>query len=209
MSGSPSAASTVLRVVVPALRIVVRHRADERELHVRVPRAHEPPGLDHAERVLPRVEAGDLGDQRALDVDPELVDDVRGVLGREGHVLRGERVDRRRPDVRGRHRHRRCGTYCAPVEDRRVVARRATARGTRAPPGSASRGRCGSARSSGSPPDRASSSIAAGCGSWTITKSYSPVERLGVQPVVLAEDALLLVASAPASRPGARCGSPS
>ena len=56
-------------------------------------------GVDHADRVLPGVEAGDLGDQRPVDVDPELVADEGGVVGREGHVLRRERVDRRRDDA--------------------------------------------------------------------------------------------------------------
>ena len=56
-------------------------------------------GVDHAHRVLPGVEARDLGDQRPVDVDPELVADEGGVVGREGHVLRRERVDRRRDDA--------------------------------------------------------------------------------------------------------------
>ena len=47
--------------------------------------------------------------QRPVDVDPELVDDVGGVLGRERHVLGGERIDRGRPDARGRQRRRRPG----------------------------------------------------------------------------------------------------
>ncbi len=59
----------------------------------------DPVGVDHAERVLPRVEARDLAHERPVDVDPELLADVDGVLGREGHVLRGQRVDRRRHDV--------------------------------------------------------------------------------------------------------------
>ena len=44
-------------VVLPALGVVVGHRADERELHVGVRAPDDPPGLDDAERVLPRVEA--------------------------------------------------------------------------------------------------------------------------------------------------------
>ena len=109
-----------LVVELPALRVVVRHRADERELDVRMLLLHEPVRVDHAERVLPRVEPRDLREQRPRDVDPELVDDVRGVLGRQRHVLRRERVDRRRPDERalgqfGRH-------VVASVEDRRRVA---------------------------------------------------------------------------------------
>ena len=110
-----------LVVEVPALRVVVRHRADERELHVGNLVLHEPVGVDHAERVLPGVEPGDLRQQRPADVDPELVDDVRGVLGRERHVLRGERIDRRRPDVALRQ-PRRAGHVLAQVEDGGVVA---------------------------------------------------------------------------------------
>ena len=77
-------------VEVPALGVVVRHRADERQLHVRPLRLDDPVGVDDAERVLPRVEARDLGQQRTLEVDAELVDDVRGVLRGQGHVLGGE-----------------------------------------------------------------------------------------------------------------------
>ena len=85
-------------VVVPAFRIVVRHRADQRELHLRETLLDQAVRVDHAERVLPRIEARDLREQRTLDVDAELVDDVCGVLRRERHVLRHQRVDRRRPD---------------------------------------------------------------------------------------------------------------
>ena len=78
-------------------------------------------GVDHSQRILPGVEARNLRDQRARDVDAELVDDVARVLRRERHVLRRERVDRRRPD----RRHRKVGRLrdvLAPVEDGRVVA---------------------------------------------------------------------------------------
>ena len=109
-----------LVVELPALRIVVRHRADERELHRRVLLLHEPVRVDHAERVLPRIEARDLCQQRSVDVDAELVDDVRRVLRRQRHVLRRQRVDRRRPDVALRKplhlRH-----VLVHVEDRGVV----------------------------------------------------------------------------------------
>ena len=70
-----------LVVEVPAFRVVVRHRADERELHVRELLLHQAVRVDDAERVLPGIEAGDLRQQRPLDVDPELVDDVRRILG--------------------------------------------------------------------------------------------------------------------------------
>ena len=109
-----------LVVVVPALRIVVSHRADERKLHLREALFHLPIGIDHAQRILPGIEARDLRQQGSLDVDPELVDDVSGVLGRERHVFRRQRVDRGRPDVRGREPRRR-GDVVVHVEDRRVV----------------------------------------------------------------------------------------
>ena len=121
-SGSPSGVLERAVVVVPALGVVVRHRADERQLHLGHLLLDEPVGVDHAERVLPRVEARHLREQRPLDVDAELVDDVGRVLRRQRHVLRCERIDRRRPDVRGRQalRPRR---VLGQVEDRRVVAR--------------------------------------------------------------------------------------
>ena len=61
------------------------------------------------------------------------------------------------------------------VEDRCVVAREPR-REEVDNRGWAPRGRCGTARSSAAPrPERIRSS-AAGCGSWTMTKSYSSVE---------------------------------
>ena len=123
-------------VVVPALGVVVRHRADERELHVGMLGLDDPVGVDHAERVLPGVEARDLRQQRPLDVDPELVDDVGRVLGRERHVLRGQRVDRRRPDVGRRQARRRAARTPACGRSPRRSAR-ATAAGSRARRGSA------------------------------------------------------------------------
>ena len=119
MSGSPAAYDDGAVVVVPALGVVVRHRAHERQLHVRVALLDDPVRVDHAERVLPGIEAGDLRQQRPLDVDPELVDDVGGVLGRERHVLRRERVDRRRPDEATAGRPSARGHVLAHVEDRR------------------------------------------------------------------------------------------
>ena len=47
--------------VVPALGVVGGHRADQRELHVGPLLLDQPVGVDDAERVLPRVEARDLG----------------------------------------------------------------------------------------------------------------------------------------------------
>ncbi len=54
-----------LVVEVPALGIVVRHRPDERELDLGVPLLDHAIGVDHAERVLPRIEAGNLRDAAA------------------------------------------------------------------------------------------------------------------------------------------------
>jgi hypothetical protein len=109
-----------LVVEVPAFRVVMRHRADERQLHLGEHLFHQPVRVDDAERILPGIEAGDLRQQRPFDVDAELVDDVRRILGRERHVLRSKRIDRGRPDVTGRKalglRH-----VLAHVEDRRVV----------------------------------------------------------------------------------------
>ena len=110
-----------LVVVVPALGVVVRHRANERELHLGEALLHLTVGVDHAQRVLPGIEARDLRQQRPLDVDSELVDDVGRILGRKGHVLRRQRIDRGRPDVR-RRQARRPRDVLVHVEDRRVVA---------------------------------------------------------------------------------------
>ena len=98
---------------VPALGVVGRHRADQRQLRVRDGFAHRPVGVDHAHRVLPGVEAGDLADQRPVGVDPELLADEGRVLGRERHVLRRQRVDRRRADLAGSRRRDRRGRTAA------------------------------------------------------------------------------------------------
>ena len=111
MSGSPAAYSSVVVEELPALGVVGGHRADERELHLGHLLVHDPVGVDHAERVLPRVEARDLADQRPVDVDAELVADERRVLGRERHVLRRQRVDRGRADVRRLPSFSPAGTY--------------------------------------------------------------------------------------------------
>ena len=107
-------------VVLPPLRVVVRHRADERQLHLGESPLHDAVGVDHAERILPWVEPRDLGQKRPLDVDAELVDDVGGVLGGERHVLWHQRIDRGRPDhdLLQAACGRRVGAH---VEDRRVV----------------------------------------------------------------------------------------
>ena len=152
-------------------------------------------GVDHADRVLPGVEAGDLGDQRPVDVDPELVADEGGVVGREGHVLRRERVDRRRDDAGspswsahpGRHVGRQVPDGRVVLLDQRLQARdrrRVRAR----------RGRCGSARSSCGSWPAAPRRSPIGCGSWTMIVSHSPCRPVGVDRVDLVEDLPLLVA---------------
>ena len=84
---------------LPALGVVGGHRADQRQLQLGNLLGRDPVGVDHPHRVLPGVEAADLGQQRAVHVDPELVADVGGVVGRKRHVLRRQRVDRGRHDL--------------------------------------------------------------------------------------------------------------
>ncbi len=131
---------------LPALGVVGRHRADQRELDARGLLLDHPVGVDHAHRVLPGIEARDLADQRPVDVDAELVADEGGVVGRQRHVLRRERVDRRRHDVARRRASSPPGTYCSMCQTVRRT-RRSAAAAARSAPGSAPRGRCGSARS--------------------------------------------------------------
>ena len=57
------------------------HRADERELHLGSRLLDEAVGVDDSERVLPRIEARHLREERPGDVDSELIDDVGGVFG--------------------------------------------------------------------------------------------------------------------------------
>ena len=66
-----------------------------RELHVRMTLLHRAVAVDDAERVLPGIEPRDLREQRPVDVDAELIDDVGRILRRERHVLRLQRIDRR------------------------------------------------------------------------------------------------------------------
>ena len=80
---------------VPALGVIGGHRPDQGELHLGHLGLDRAVGVDHAERVLPGIEARDLAHQRPVDVDPELLADVGGVLGQQRHVLRRQRIDRR------------------------------------------------------------------------------------------------------------------
>ena len=158
MSGSPSACRKVLVEELPALGVVGRHRADQRQLGVGHLLGDDPVGVDHPDRVLPGVEARDLADQRPVGVDPELLADEGRVLGRERHVLRRQRVDRRRADPAQRRRRARPGRTapCARRSRRSPVISGSIRR--RASRGSGSRGRCGSARSSAARARRRSSS---------------------------------------------------
>src|SRR3712207_7131619 len=79
-------------------------------LHDALPIFHLAVGVDHAQRVLPRIEAGDLRDQRPVDVDAELVDDVRRVLRREGHVLRVQ--DRKSTRLNSSHANISYAVFC-------------------------------------------------------------------------------------------------
>ena len=99
MSGSASTSRWIRRYTSPTLGIVERHRADERELDVGEPLAHQAVGLDHAERILPLVEPRDLGDQGPLRVDADPLQDPGGEARTELQVLRALGVDRGRDDL--------------------------------------------------------------------------------------------------------------
>jgi hypothetical protein len=64
--------------------------------------AHDAERLDHSDRVLPRVEAADLADDRAVDVDAVLLGELLAERHRQIEVLHRQRVDARwrRHDVR-------------------------------------------------------------------------------------------------------------
>ena len=84
--------------VLLALGIVVGERTDHDELHARHFFLHDTVGVDHSERVLPRIEARDLQKDRPARVHPELADDLARFVDRHVAVLFGEGVDRRRLD---------------------------------------------------------------------------------------------------------------
>jgi hypothetical protein len=84
---------------VPAFGVVGGHRTHERELDLRHLLFDDPIGIDHTQRILPRIESGHLAQQRAIDVDAELIADVDRVLGRERHVLGSQWIDRGWDDV--------------------------------------------------------------------------------------------------------------
>ena len=165
IAGSAAASPLKLAVEVPALRVVQRHRADERELQAGHLLAREPVRLDHAERVLPGVEARDLRDERRVEPDADPVEHLARGHARERQVLRAERVDRRRDD--GHVLDRQVGRdEVREREDGRVVVARGSRAGTPRSPGWARSSRCGSARPSARRPCRraAASPRAAGRG---------------------------------------------
>ena len=96
ISGSLLGVLAELSVDLPALGVVERHRADQRELQLGNLLTHELVGGDHAEGVLPGIEARDLRDQPPGQVDTDPVEDLAGRVIRDVEVLRAERVDRRR-----------------------------------------------------------------------------------------------------------------
>ena len=77
----------------PALWVVVGHGGDEDELELRHGSFDQAVHLDHSERVLPTVKAGDLGDGGTFVVDPVALQDSVVGLGRQLDILGAERVD--------------------------------------------------------------------------------------------------------------------
>jgi hypothetical protein len=82
-----------LVVDVPAAGIVEGHRADECELQIGHLLAGQAVGGDDAERVLPRIEPGDLGHERPAGVHTDPFDQPGGERGAEVEVLRALGVD--------------------------------------------------------------------------------------------------------------------
>ena len=82
--------------VLLALRVVIGERTDHDQLNVADLFLGQAVGVDHPERVLPRIEARDLQQHRPLEVDPEGPHHLVSLGDRHLAVLHGERVDRRR-----------------------------------------------------------------------------------------------------------------
>ena len=120
MFGSPARASFGELPVVEPLGVVGGHRTREHELGVGHVLAHQAERLDHADRVLPRVEAAHLHEQRIVGAHAvalaELLDERIG----EVEVLHRERVDARRRVHDAVHRERR-GHELRHRPHRRVV----------------------------------------------------------------------------------------
>ena len=96
MSRSPARAASVSSHTRKPFRVVGRHRAREHELRVGHPLAHDAERLDHADRVLPRIEAADLAHDRTVHVDAVLAGELLAERHRQLEVLHRERVDARR-----------------------------------------------------------------------------------------------------------------
>jgi len=78
-SVQPPAGVTDPAVDVPAFGVVERHGPDQGQLQAGHFVAHQAEGLDHAQRVLPRVEPRNLRDERAVGLDADPVEHrVRG-----------------------------------------------------------------------------------------------------------------------------------
>ena len=98
---------------LPDRRVVGRHRPDQRELDLRHLLVTSG-SVDHPDRVLPRVEARHLAHQRAVHVMPNWSHTKAASSGRQRHVLRRQRVDRRRQQ---------CGRAPAPGTPRARTGR--------------------------------------------------------------------------------------
>src|SRR5712692_264900 len=80
----------------PPLRIVPGHRGDQQQLHARNLLFHQAIRVDDTERILPRIEAADLGDHGAFEINVEAGQDGLQLLPVHMAVLRARRIDRGR-----------------------------------------------------------------------------------------------------------------
>ena len=96
MSLSPARAVFGLVPHAEPFGVVGGHRSREHELRVLHLLAHDPERVDHADRVLPRVEAAHLAHDRPVDVDAVLAHQLVAERQREVEVLHRERIDARR-----------------------------------------------------------------------------------------------------------------
>src|SRR5215217_1938479 len=110
-----------LAVDLPSFRVVERHRASQRQLQPGHLRLDEPVGLYHPQRVLPRVEAGNLGYEGSLGLDADPPQQTARDAGVKLEVLRALRIDRRRNDLHALDWDVR-RDEAAEREDRRIVA---------------------------------------------------------------------------------------
>jgi len=108
MSGSSPACRAVCEPQ-PPFRIVLRHRGDHEQLDVRDRFLDEAVGVDDAQRILPRIEATDLADHRAVRIERETGHDLPPLLLPYLSILWAQGIDRRgghdpmaEPDIAGR-----------------------------------------------------------------------------------------------------------